>query len=63
MTVQPIVRQDVPSKVLTVIDGQQRMTTLLLLCMALHNELSVVHQKYIKYKSKIEKLLLKIKAA
>ena len=55
VTVQPIVRQDVPSKVLTVIDGQQRMTTLLLLCMALHNELSVVHQKYINYKNKIEK--------
>tara|TARA_R110002073_G_scaffold331145_1_gene515637 strand:+ start:6771 stop:9182 length:2412 start_codon:yes stop_codon:yes gene_type:complete len=58
VTVQPIVRQDVPSKVLTVIDGQQRMTTLLLLCMALHNELSVVHQKYIKYKSKIEKTII-----
>lgn len=57
VTVQPIVRQDVPSKVLTVIDGQQRMTTLLLLCMALHNELSVVHHKYVKYKDKIEKSL------
>lgn len=57
VTVQPIVRQDVPSKVLTVIDGQQRMTTLLLLCMALHNEISVVHQKYIKYKNKIEKII------
>lgn len=55
VTVQPIVRQDVPSKVLTVIDGQQRMTTLLLLCMALHNEISVVHQKYTKYRNKIEK--------
>jgi len=36
-TVQPIVRPEVPAKVLTVIDGQQRLTTLLFLCVALHN--------------------------
>lgn len=52
VTVQPIVRQDVPNKVLTVIDGQQRMTTLLILCIALHNEISVVYKNFIKTKNK-----------
>ncbi|MGJ8756584.1 DUF262 domain-containing protein [Acinetobacter sp. HC8-3S] len=47
-TVQPIVRADVPSKVLTVIDGQQRMTTLLLVCIALHNTLSLTHKQFTK---------------
>ncbi|ENX40070.1 DUF262 domain-containing protein [Acinetobacter courvalinii] len=47
-TVQPIVRADVPSKVLTVIDGQQRMTTLLLVCIALHNTLSLMHKQFTK---------------
>lgn len=51
-TVQPIVRQDVPGKVLTVIDGQQRMTTLLILCIALHNEISVTYKNFIKTKDK-----------
>ena len=52
VTVQPIVRQDVPNKVLTVIDGQQRMTTLLILCIALHNEISVTYKNFIKTKTK-----------
>lgn len=47
-TVQPIVRADVPSKVLTVIDGQQRMTTLLLVCIALHNSLNLAHKQFLK---------------
>ncbi|WP_081039014.1 DUF262 domain-containing protein [Acinetobacter pittii] len=47
-TVQPIVRADVPGKVLTVIDGQQRMTTLLLLCIALHTNLKVIHKQFSK---------------
>lgn len=47
-TVQPIVKPDVPSKVLTVIDGQQRMTSLLLLCIALHNTLHLTHKQYLK---------------
>ncbi|MCG2573457.1 DUF262 domain-containing HNH endonuclease family protein [Acinetobacter sp. ME22] len=47
-TVQPIVRTDVPSKVLTVIDGQQRMTTLLLVCIALHNTIHLTHKQFIK---------------
>lgn len=37
VTVQPIVKPDVPSKVLTVIDGQQRLSSLLLLLVSLHN--------------------------
>jgi uncharacterized protein DUF262/uncharacterized protein DUF1524 len=37
MTVQPIVKTEVPSKVLTVIDGQQRLSSLLLLLVSLHN--------------------------
>lgn len=47
-TVQPIVKPDVPSKVLTVIDGQQRMTSLLLVCIALHNTLHLTHKQYLK---------------
>ena len=39
-TVDPIVRRQVPGRVLTVIDGQQRLTTLLLINIALHGELS-----------------------
>jgi hypothetical protein len=37
VTVQPIVKPEVPSKVLTVIDGQQRLSSLLLLVVGLHN--------------------------
>ncbi|MGQ3823419.1 DUF262 domain-containing protein [Pseudomonas alliivorans] len=47
-TVQPIVRQDVPGKLLTVIDGQQRLTTLLLVCLALHNNIGLAHSKLLK---------------
>lgn len=47
-TVQPIVRPDVPAKVLTVIDGQQRLTSLLLLCLALHNQITLAHAKLVK---------------
>jgi hypothetical protein len=36
VTVQPIVKSEVPSKVLTVIDGQQRLSSLLLLLVNLH---------------------------
>jgi hypothetical protein len=52
-TVQPIVRQDVPAKLLTVIDGQQRLTTLLLVCLSLHNNIRLAHAKLRKTK-KIE---------
>lgn len=37
VTVQPIVKPEVPSKVLTVIDGQQRLSSLLLILVQLHN--------------------------
>lgn len=39
LTVAPIVRNDVPSKVMTIIDGQQRLTTLLLINTVLHEEI------------------------
>lgn len=45
ITVQPIVRQDVPAKVLTVIDGQQRLTSLIMLCLALHHQLRIFQRK------------------
>lgn len=48
ITVQPIVRQDVPGKLLTVIDGQQRLTTLLLFCLALHNQIRLAQAKMLK---------------
>lgn len=54
-TVQPIVKEDVPSKVLTVIDGQQRMTTLLILCLALHNQIQLVYKSFLKRMKKLEK--------
>lgn len=37
VTVQPIVKHEVPSKVLTVIDGQQRLSSLLMLLISVHN--------------------------
>lgn len=37
LTVQPIVKPEVPARVLTVIDGQQRISSLLLLLVSLHN--------------------------
>lgn len=50
MTVQPIVRDEVPARVLTVIDGQQRLCSLLMLCVALHNQTAVKHWKLFKGK-------------
>lgn len=55
-TVQPIVREDVPSKVLTVIDGQQRMTTLLVLCLSLHNQINLSYKTLLKKTKQIEKI-------
>ncbi|MFD9592683.1 DUF262 domain-containing protein [Kitasatospora sp. NPDC059973] len=40
-TVDPIHRPMVPAKVMSIIDGQQRMTTLLLLTTVLHEEISL----------------------
>lgn len=47
-TIQPIVRTDVPARVLNVIDGQQRLTTLLLTCIGLHNLILLMHTKLLK---------------
>lgn len=38
-TVDPLVKGDVPSRVMTIIDGQQRLTTLLLINTSLHEEI------------------------
>ncbi len=55
-TVHPVVRTELPSKVLTVIDGQQRLTTLLILLIALHNHLRLAQVKLLKSKGKGESL-------
>lgn len=39
VTVQPKVKQEVPAQVLTVIDGQQRLSSLLVLIVCLHNQI------------------------
>lgn len=44
-TIQPVVIADTPAKILTVIDGQQRMTSLLLLCIVLHNKIKPLQKK------------------
>lgn len=50
-TVHPIVKPEVPAKVLTVIDGQQRLTTLLCMCIALHNHIRLARTKLFKAKA------------
>jgi hypothetical protein len=50
-TVQPIVREEVPAKVLTVIDGQQRLSTLLMITICLHNQIRLRHWKVLKGRS------------
>ena len=40
-TIDESVKNELPNKVRTVVDGQQRMTTFLVLIVALHNEISV----------------------
>jgi hypothetical protein len=39
LTVNPLVKGDVPSRVMTIIDGQQRLTTLLVINTVLHEEI------------------------
>lgn len=41
VTVSPIVKGDVPAKVMTVIDGQQRLTTFLLMSTVFHEEIKL----------------------
>lgn len=45
-TIAPQVRGDLPGKVQLVIDGQQRLTTLLLLCLIISNRLSVCNKTF-----------------
>ena len=44
-TVEPQVQGQLPARVMTVVDGQQRLTTLLILFVVLHNEITVRHKK------------------
>lgn len=46
LTVNPLVKGDVPSRVMTIIDGQQRLTTLLLINTVLHEEIRLRHAKF-----------------
>jgi uncharacterized protein with ParB-like and HNH nuclease domain len=45
LTVSPLVKGETPSKIMTIIDGQQRLTTLLLINSALHEEISIRSSK------------------
>lgn len=47
-TVHPAVRNETPSKVLTIIDGQQRLSTLLALTACLHAQIRVRHWRLFK---------------
>lgn len=44
-TVSPLVRGMVPSRVMTIIDGQQRLTSLLIMATALHEHLRLAARK------------------
>jgi hypothetical protein len=50
-TVNPVVKTEVPAKVLTVIDGQQRLSTLMLLLVCLHNLIRQKHYSVFKGKA------------
>lgn len=50
-TVKPMVKTEVPAKVLTVIDGQQRLSTLLMLIISIHNQIRQTHWSVFKGKS------------
>jgi len=53
-TVPASLQPDVPAKLLSVIDGQQRLSTLLLFCLALHNQIRVATNKFFKNKPREE---------
>lgn len=53
-TVPASLQPDVPAKLLSVIDGQQRLSTLLLFCLALHNQIRVATHKFFKNKPREE---------
>ncbi|MFI5708979.1 DUF262 domain-containing protein [Kribbella sp. NPDC051620] len=48
VTIQPMVRNEVPAKVLTVIDGQQRLSSLILLTVSLHSQIRLRHWQLFK---------------
>lgn len=47
-TVQPIFKSEMPQRVMTIIDGQQRISTFLLINVALHNIFNILSQKAIQ---------------
>jgi hypothetical protein len=53
-TVHPFVQGNLPSKVLTIIDGQQRISTLILYIIVLHNEIKTLSDK-IKFDTDYQK--------
>lgn len=52
VTIHPLVKHQLPSKVLVIIDGQQRLTTLIMMCIAMHNRIKNVHSNFSKYKER-----------
>ena len=56
-TVDPKVLDQLPAKVMTVIDGQQRLTTLMLLIAAMHDELTTRQSKLSKSTDETDKWL------
>jgi len=57
LTVNPLVKGDVPSRVMTIIDGQQRLTTLLLINTVLHDSIRI-RASAIKSAQDVEKVWL-----
>jgi hypothetical protein len=58
-TVDPIHRPDMPSRVLLVIDGQQRLTTLVLITIALHGRLRKNYDRLVDLETSIKSSLEK----
>ena len=52
--VYPCVSDDIPDKILLIIDGQQRLTTLLLILTILHNEIEIRRAHVLRYVRKNE---------
>ena len=44
-TVNPVIKNDLPTRVYNLIDGQQRLTTLTLFCICLHNQIQIRESK------------------
>jgi uncharacterized protein with ParB-like and HNH nuclease domain len=56
-TIKPFKRGEVPAKVMLIIDGQQRLTTMMLIMMALHEGVKLREKKLQKEISRLEKEL------